>query len=248
LFRLSWGAKNQQGAEWEKTRAEFESRLAKMSRDAKSNSTLVPRAVYGFFPANSSGDDLIIYDPAPFEAARRESNSNGTAPEKIEIARFTFPRQDGDDYLCISDYYRTVESGEVDVVALQVVTVGEAATERFDALQAAHEYTEAYFFHGLAVQAAEATAQYVNLLVRRQLGLEDKRGKRYSWGYPACPELSDHQTVLRLLPEAESKLGMSLTSAYQWLPEQSTAAIFAHHPDAKYYSVGVSRTEQLTNA
>jgi 5-methyltetrahydrofolate--homocysteine methyltransferase len=130
------------------------------------------------------------------------------------------------------------------VVPLQVVTVGEAATERFDAAQAEDEYSEAYYFHGLAVQTAEATANYVHEHVRRELGIPAERGKRYSWGYPACPDLEDHRVVFDLLP-AEAELGMSLTSAFQLVPEQSTAAIIVHHPAAKYYSVGVDRTEQL---
>lgn len=125
--------------------------------------------------------------------------------------------------------------------------MGERATEKFDALQAANEYTEAYFFHGLAVQAAEATATYMHRFINRELGIPVERGKRYSWGYPACPDLSDHLTVFRLLP-AEEKLGMTLTAAYQLVPEQSTAAIVVHHPDAKYYSVGISRAEQLADA
>ena len=237
LFRLSWGAKNAHGAEWDKISADFEARLARMSREAIHKHLLEPRAVYGYFPANSDGDDLIIFDPTLYAA-------EGT---KTEIARFHFPRQDAGEFLCISDYYRSLSSGETDVVALQVVTVGESATRHFESLQSAHEYTEGYFFHGLAVQSAEATAQYVNQHIRRELGLDPKQGKRYSWGYPACPDLEDHAQVLKLLPEAAEKLGMSLTAAYQWVPEQSTAAIFAHHPEAKYYAVGGGRLEQLTS-
>jgi 5-methyltetrahydrofolate--homocysteine methyltransferase len=116
------------------------------------------------------------------------------------------------------------------------VTVGREATERFDALQEAGEYTEAYFFHGLAVQTAEATAEFIHRHIRRELGLEEGRGKRYSWGYPAIPDLADHVKVFRLLP-AESALGMRLTAAYQLVPEQSTAAIVVHHPAAKYFAV-----------
>src|SRR5207248_6585742 len=136
-----------------------------------------------------------------------------------------FPRQDGGEHLCISDYYRSKASGEIDVVTLQIVTVGQAATEHYDKLQGANEYTEAYFFHGLAVQSAEATAQYVNMHVRRELCIPENRGKRYSWGYPACPDLEDHTKVLQLLPEAATKLGMQLTVSYRWISEQSTAAI-----------------------
>jgi 5-methyltetrahydrofolate--homocysteine methyltransferase len=238
LYRLSWGAKNARGEEWAKLEADFEERLAWMQKDAIRKGTLHPQAVYGYFPCQSDGDDLIIYDP------QRWSDEG----EKVEIARFNFPRQPDGDFLCISDYYASVDSGQMDVCPLQIVTVGEAATANFEELQAADQYSEAYFFHGLAVQTAEAVATYVNNFICRELNIPTNRGKRYSWGYPACPDLEDHQVVLKLLPDAAKKLGMSLTSAYQWIPEQSTAAIFAHHPDAKYYSVGVNRVEQLLNA
>jgi len=130
------------------------------------------------------------------------------------------------------------------VVAFQVVTVGQEATERFDKLQAAGDYSEGYFTHGLAVQTAEATADYLHEHIRRELGLAAEQGNRYSWGYPAIPELEDHQKVFQLLP-VEKELGMTLSAAYQLIPEQSTAAIIVPHKDAKYYSVGESRVEQL---
>jgi 5-methyltetrahydrofolate--homocysteine methyltransferase len=256
LYRLSWGASNTHGDAWTKLEAEFEARLEAMTRDALRDKTLRPQAVYGFFPANSDGDDLIIYDPAPFQHA--SSNGNGSkAPlhegeglgvrvARSEIARFKFPRQPYGEYLCISDYFAPV-GGAVDTVALQVVTVGEIASETFDRLQGANEYSEAYFFHGLAVQAAEATANYVNrMVINKGMNIPGGQGKRYSWGYPACPDLQDHEIVLKLLPQAVSALGLTLTPSYQWVPEQSTAAIVVHHPDAKYYSVGAAdRTEQI---
>jgi 5-methyltetrahydrofolate--homocysteine methyltransferase len=132
----------------------------------------------------------------------------------------------------------------MDVVAFQVVTVGQKATLVFEEYQEAGEYAEAYYFHGLAVQMAEATADFLHAHIRRELNLSPDRGKRYSWGYPAIPELEDHQKVFELLP-AESALGMNLTSAYQLVPEQSTAAIIVHHPDAKYFNIGTSRVQQL---
>ncbi len=131
------------------------------------------------------------------------------------------------------------------VVAFQVVTVGQEATEKFDALEAAGDYSEAYFVHGLAVQTAEAAANYLHEHVQRELGIPKTQGKRYSWGYPAIPDLDDHTKVFELLP-AEEALGMSLSAAYQLIPEQSTAAIILHHADAKYYTIGESRTEQLS--
>ncbi|MEJ5240637.1 MAG: methionine synthase [Anaerolineales bacterium] len=233
LFRLSWGAKNAHGEEWERLRAEFEERLARMQKEAMRYGWLKPQGVYGYWPCQSEGDDLILYDPATLQSS---------SPE--EIMRFTFPRQPDQDRLCLADYFASVDSGKFDVVAFQVVTVGAAATERFEHLQAEGNYSEAYFFHGLAVQTAEATAEYLHRHIRRELGLAEGQGKRYSWGYPAIPELEDHRKVFDLLP-AESALGMSLTVAYQLVPEQSTAAIIVHHPEAKYYSVGESRVEQL---
>jgi 5-methyltetrahydrofolate--homocysteine methyltransferase len=237
LFRLSWGARNAHGDEWARLEREFEARLARMKRAALADGTLRPQAVYGYFPAQAAGDAVILHDPALYA---------GSGALR-EMARFTFPRQPFGEYLCLADYFAPVGSGRVDVCPLQVVTVGAGATGHFDALQAAHEYTEAYFFHGLAVQTAEATATYLNRHINRELGLPIERGKRYSWGYPACPDLADHTTLFRLLP-AEEMLGMALTPAYQLVPEQSTAALVVHHPDAKYYSVGVSRIEQLTEA
>lgn len=251
LFRLNWGATNTHGEAWVKLEAEFEARLDRMSREALREKTLQPQAVYGYFPAVSEGDDLIIFDPAPFEAALAAHPEGATqqvyaSVERREIARLGFPRQPFGDYLCISDYFTPASSGLIDAVALQVVTVGNEATRAFERLQKADNYSEAYFLHGLGVQSAEATAVYVNRqVVNAGLGIPANQGKRYSWGYPACPELRDHQTVLRLLPQAETELGMGLSPSYQWMPEQSTAAIVVHHPDAKYFSVGVDRVEQI---
>jgi 5-methyltetrahydrofolate--homocysteine methyltransferase len=146
--------------------------------------------------------------------------------------------------LCLADYFTSVDSDQVDTVAFQVVTVGHSATERFDSIQDSGNYSEAYYTHGLAVQTAEAAAEYLHRHIRRELGLPDEQGKRYSWGYPAIPELEDHSKVFGLLP-AERELKMELSSAFQLVPEQSTAAIIVHHPEAKYYNVGVSRMEQL---
>jgi 5-methyltetrahydrofolate--homocysteine methyltransferase len=230
LYRLSWGAKNTHGAEWDKMKKDFDDRLAKMTKEAIKEGSLKPQAVYGYFACQADGDSLIIYEDAE---------------GKKELTRFDFPRQPYDDHLALSDYYATVESGQMDVVALQVVTVGQQASDKFDKMQAANDYTEAYFFHGLAVQTAEATANYLHEHIRRELGIGEKQGKRYSWGYPAIPELEDHFKVFALLPAAETELGMSLSTSGQLIPEQSTAAIIVHHEKAKYYSVGESRVEQL---
>ena len=235
LFRLSWGAKNAHGEEWQTIKAEFEARLAKMQKQAILKKWLQPQAVYGYWPCQADGDELIIYDPETIDDA------------PVEINRFSFPRQPAGDHLCLADYFAALPSDQYDLVVLQVVTVGQVATQRFDQLQDAGDYTEAYYFHGLAVQTAEATAEYLHRHIRRELGLPEGQGKRYSWGYPAIPELDDHRKVFDLLP-AEEELGMILTSAYQLVPEQSTAAIILHHPDAKYYTVGESRVEQLMKA
>jgi len=233
LYRLSWGAKNTHGEAWEKLRAEFDQRLDRMKRQALQEGWLQPQAVYGYWPCQADGNDLIIYEPASVEAGQPN-----------ELLRFNFPRQQAGEYLCLADYYAPVGSNRMDVVALQVVTVGQAASERFERLQSANDYTEAYFTHGLGVQTAEATADYLHNHIRRELGLEAEQGKRYSWGYPAIPDLDDHKKVFRLLPAA-SELGMDLTPAYQLVPEQSTAAIIVHHPQARYYNIGESRVEQL---
>ncbi len=140
--------------------------------------------------------------------------------------------------MCIADYFRSVGSSDVDVVGFQIVTVGDAASERFQTLQTAGEYTEAFYVHGLAVETAEAVAEWMHRKIRHDLGLPGGQGKRYSWGYGACPDLEDHAQLFKILP-AEQSLGMQLTSAFQLIPEQSTAAIIVHHPQAKYYAVRV---------
>ncbi len=231
LFRLSWGAKNTQGQAWEKLQAEYEERLRSMQQAAKQQGWLHPQAVYGYWPCQTDGDALVLYDPA-------------APPSKKEITRFVFPRQPGGESLSLADYFTACESDTIDVVALQAVTVGSAATARFEALQESGDYAEGYFFHGLAVQTAEASAETLHRRIRTELGLQPGQGKRYSWGYPAIPTLEDHRKVFDLLP-AETELGMSLTAAYQLVPEQSTAAIILHHPAARYFSIGESRIEQL---
>ncbi|HZI41176.1 MAG TPA: vitamin B12 dependent-methionine synthase activation domain-containing protein, partial [Gemmatimonadaceae bacterium] len=226
LYRLQWGVRGS-GPQYEATvKNEFEPVLARLTREAKRDGWLEPKAVYGFFPTQSRGNDLLIYDPLAY-------SRDGTTHE---IARFHFPRQEGRERLCIADYFRSVESSDVDVVGLQVVTVGDRAAQKFQELQSAGEYTEAFYVHGLAVETAEALAEWLHRRLRRELGVPGGRGKRYSWGYGACPELEDHATVFKLLP-VERELGMELTSAFQLVPEQSTAAIIVHHPDAKYYAV-----------
>jgi 5-methyltetrahydrofolate--homocysteine methyltransferase len=226
LYRLQWGGRGS-GAEYDRmVREEFEPALARLKREAVAEGWLHPKAVYGYFPTQSIGNDLVIYEPEPY--AR-----DGTLVEKT---RFHFPRQEGRERLCIADYFRSSTSGDVDIVAFQVVTVGDEATRRFERQQAAGEYSEAFYQHGLAVESAEAVAEWMHRRIRRELGIPGGRGKRYSWGYGACPDLEDHAQLFKLLP-AEEALGMELTSAFQLIPEQSTAAVIVHHPQAKYYAV-----------
>jgi 5-methyltetrahydrofolate--homocysteine methyltransferase len=227
LFRLQWGARGS-GAQYEATvRNEFLPVLERLKADAIAEGWLRPQAVYGYFPAQTEANDVIIYDPAAYAA------DGGSLRE---IARFHFPRQEGRERLCLADYFRPVSSGDVDVIGLQIVTVGDEATRRFEALQAAGEFAEAYYVHGIAVEAAEAVAEWMHRHLRAELGVPHGQGKRYSWGYGACPDLDDHATLFRLLP-AEAALGMELSSAFQLIPEQSTAALIVHHPEAKYYAV-----------
>ncbi len=225
LYRLQWGARGS-GDQYDRTvREEFEPALKRLKADAKNNGWVKPEAVYGYFPSQSAGNDIIIYDPAAY------SSDGGSLRE---IARFHFPRMVGRERLCLADYVRSVDSGVVDVIPLQIVTVGRESTRRFEELQGRNEYTEAYYSHGLAVEAAEAVAEWMHRRIKNELGVPD--GKRYSWGYGACPDLDDHAVVFKLLPARET-LGMDLTEAFQLLPEQSTAAIIIHHPEAKYYAV-----------
>jgi len=226
LYRLQWGGRGS-GPEFDRMVKEvFQPTLARLRKEVVAGGWLKPRAVYGYFPVQSVDNDLVVYDPTAY-------TRDGSL---VEQTRFHFPRQDGRERLCISDYFRSATSTDVDVVALQIVTVGDDASRRFEALQTAGEYSEALYSHGIAVEAAEATAEWMHRRVRRELGIPGNRGKRYSWGFGACPDLEDHEQLFKLLP-AEAELGMQLTSAYQLIPEQSTAAIHVHHPQAKYYAV-----------
>ena len=231
LFRLSWGGSSVKGAQWEAlVRDEFEPRLRRFRALAQRSALLQPKVVYGYFPAAGDGDDVVIYDPADI---------------RVEIARLPFTRQTGGQHLCLADYLRKPGPGhEVDVIALQVVTVGSAVSERIDAMQQSGDYSESYFLHGFSVQAAEALAEHTHRRIRSELGIAGDRGKRYSWGYGACPDLTQHETVWRLL-DAERAIGTELTTAHQIVPEQSTAAIIIHHPQATYFNAAASR-ELLT--
>ena len=220
LFRVSWGGASQRGADWKVLQKSFSARLERMKQEAQAERWLTPAGLYGFFPAQSDGNDLVIFDPQD---------------QALTAARLSFPRQAADERLCLADFFMPLGAPVVDVVVLQVVTVGADATARFDAMDAKDAYSEAYFSHGLAVRTAEAATELLCEQVRRDLGLAGHRGVRFAWGFGALPDVEEHRKVFDLLP-AERELGMSLTSAGQLIPEQSTATLLVHHPEARYFN------------
>jgi 5-methyltetrahydrofolate--homocysteine methyltransferase len=176
--------------------------------------------VYGYFPAAADGETLVVYD---------------IEDENREIARFPFPRQEDRDGLCLADYFRGAGTGERDLVAFQIVTIGDKLLAKSEAMMKGGDYSEGYYLHGYGVRLAEAAAEHVNKVIRDELGLGKDRGLRYSWGYPACPDHTQHHTLFELLP-ARELLGMDVTEAGALVPELSTAASVVHHPAAKYFS------------
>jgi 5-methyltetrahydrofolate--homocysteine methyltransferase len=218
LFKLHWGGRGVKGEEWRRLVAEdFQPRLERMWRE---QDYLRPRALLGYFECNSEGNELIVWDPADRDR---------------ELSRLIFPRQPRHDRICLADFYRPLESPERDVCALQAVTAGPDVTERIGRLEREGEFAEQLFVHGLGVQAAEGIAEWLHARVRRDLGIERDQGRRYSWGYPACPDQSEHEKVFELL-DAPS-IGLSLSGGYAVEPEQSTVAIVAHHPQAVYFGM-----------
>jgi 5-methyltetrahydrofolate--homocysteine methyltransferase len=222
LYRLHWGAKNAKGETWERlVRDEFEPRLERMKREALAGGVVRVRAAYGFWPAAADGDHVVVYDPE--DPAR-------------EVERFAFPRQSDRERLCLADYLRSsTPLPAADYVGFLIVSVSDTLLERSTAMMKGGEYTEGYYLHGFGVRLAEAAAEWVHRRMRREWGIDEGRGLRYAWGYPACPDHMQHETVYRLLP-ARERLRMDLTSAGALVPELSTAAIVFHHPEAKYFS------------
>jgi 5-methyltetrahydrofolate--homocysteine methyltransferase len=227
LYRLSWGASNTKGDAFDTlVRDEFDPRLRRYQHESEAGGLLRPKVAYGYYPAAGIGNDVVLYDP----------NDAGR-----EIARFAFARQVGGEHLCLADYLREPQEGRgIDVVALQVVTVGTHASEMTEALQARGDYSESYFLHGFTVQSAEALAEWAHRRMRTELRLPHERGKRYSWGYGACPDLSQHAIAFGVL-DAQARIGVELTEAFQIVPEQSTAAIVIHHPRASYFNAAAVR-------
>ena len=233
LYRMSWGAKKVRGQEWKDLKQEFDRRRWRMLEEAQKEGWIQPQAVYGYFPVWKDGYELIVFDP-----------QTSTIEKPIELTRLSFPRQKDGEGLCLSDYFLAVGSKLIDIVPLQVVTVCKAATERIAQLDSEDRYSDGYFLHGLAVQMAEASAEFLHQRIKQELGLTAEQGERYSWGYPALPWLKEHRKVFDLLP-AEKELGLRLTEAYFFVPEQTTAAMVVHHPQAKLFDSGISRIDLL---
>jgi len=219
LFKLHWGGRGVKGEAWEKLIGEdFRPRLERMWAE---QDYLRPKAVLGYFPCNSDGNDLVIFDPED--------------PDR-EISRLVFPRQPKHDRICLADFYRPLgDDGVRDVVALQGVTVGSEVTDLMDKLEEDGEFAEQLFTHGLGVQSAEGLAEWLHQDVRSELGIGAAQGRRYSWGYPACPEQSEHTKVWDLLDL--NRIGMYLSDGFAVMPEQSTVAIISHHPQAVYFGM-----------
>jgi 5-methyltetrahydrofolate--homocysteine methyltransferase len=223
LFKLHWGGRGKKGEEWRRIVEGYDGEegfAPKLERMWREQDYLNPRARIGYFPAASDGNELVIFDPDDHDR---------------EIERLVFPRQPKHDRICLADFYRPLDSGERDVVALQGVTVGPEVTERIERLERDGEFAEQLFTHGLGVQTAEGLAEWLHAEARRELGIEPDQGRRYSWGYPACPDQSEHEKVWRLLDL--ERIGMTLSDGYAVMPEQSTVAIIAHHPQAVYFGM-----------
>ncbi|MDO8349436.1 MAG: vitamin B12 dependent-methionine synthase activation domain-containing protein, partial [Planctomycetota bacterium] len=238
LFRLQWQYKQGKRAEADYLRfvAEtVEPRFRDLVKKVRADKTLEPRVVYGWWPCYSERNTLVVLDPKD---------------KKSEVCRFDFPRQPGGRRLCLTDFFAKKESGRTDVVGFSLVTMGAAATHTSEQLFRENRYDEYLHFHGLSVEGAEALAEYWHKRMRQQLAIahhdadaiddlfkQKYQGSRYSFGYPACPNLEDQQKLLPLL-EA-SRIGVVLSEEFQLVPEQSTSAVICHHPAAKYFNVSV---------
>jgi 5-methyltetrahydrofolate--homocysteine methyltransferase len=233
LFRNQWQYRPNEG----ETDADFKDRIRPLLREqlgaAKSGGYLVPQVVYGYFPVNADGNDLIVW-----------TDDTRT----VEKTRFHYPRQKVAPYMCIADFYRSVESGEKDYAAFHIVTMGSPVSEKAAELFAENKYNDYMVLHGIGVEMAEALAEYWHHRIRTEWGYVDQdgpslaglfrqqyRGGRYSWGYPACPDLEDNATVAALLEAGRIGIEVSEETGWQYQPEQTTSAIICHHPKAKYF-------------
>jgi 5-methyltetrahydrofolate--homocysteine methyltransferase len=232
LFRNQWQFRPEGGESDEEFKARIRPTLREELAKAKAGGLLVPQVVYGYFAANSDGDDLVIWA----DESRAE-----------ELARFRFPRQRKDKFLCIADFFRPA-TDEIDYAAFHIVTMGPAVSEATAKLFADDRYQEYLLLHGLGVEMAEALAELWHKRIRTEWGFADEdgpslgglfrqqyRGGRYSSGYPACPDLEDNVTILDLLDGARIGLECSEETGYQYQPEQTTSALICHHPQAKYF-------------
>ncbi len=234
LFKGQWQFK-QGKMPAEEYKALVREKVKPIYEELKERSTveelLVPRIVYGYFPCQSEGNDLIVY-----------------GEDQRERVRFTFPRQPAGKHLCLADFFASRESNRMDVVAFHLVTVGRRASEYAHELFKADNYTDYLYFHGLSVESAEALAEMWHQVVRQELGIaqsdageltklfrQEYQGSRFSFGYPACPNLEDQEKLFTLLDPG--RIDVSLTEEFQLEPEQSTSAIIVHHPEAKYFSI-----------
>jgi 5-methyltetrahydrofolate--homocysteine methyltransferase len=234
LFVGQWGLKGNRGEYEEMVLTQGRPRLRSLMNEVQSNGWLNAAVVYGYFPCYSEGNDLVIL--------HHEGENKGK-----ERTRFTFPRQRRDRRLCISDFFASKDSGKTDVVAFHVVTMGASVSKAAAELFEANKYREYLELHGLSVQLTEALAEHWHARVREELSVKDEdsdelqgildqgyRGSRYSFGYPACPDL-EQQVQLCSLLEPE-RIGVELSEEFQLHPEQSTSAIVVHHPEAKYFN------------
>jgi len=248
LFKNQWQLKTASQADYLRLVEEkFRPVLRKLEDEVFESGLFAPAVVYGYFPAQGDGNDVIVYEPPKTQAAR----PCGTRWDEglPELLRFTFPRQREGRRLSIADFFAPKSSGKMDVLGLSLVTIGPAASLETQRLFEGGEYTKYLYLHGLSVETAEALAEFHHKKMREELGIagEDApqirdlfhqkyRGSRYSFGYPACPNLED-QTKLFALLKPEENVGVRLTSGFLLEPEQSTSAIVVHHPAAKYFVV-----------
>ncbi|HSZ70672.1 MAG TPA: homocysteine S-methyltransferase family protein [Solirubrobacteraceae bacterium] len=252
LFKLHWGGRGVKGEAWRKLLDEdFQPRLERMWRE---QDYLHPRALLGFFPCYAQGNEIVVLDPAVAEPAGAtdpaDPGSTYRAPAldpadpAAELTRFVCPRQPKGDRICLADFFRPAKPDgsppdELDVIAVQAVTVGAEVTELMAKLEADGEFAEQLFVHGLGVQTAEGLAEWLHAEARAMLGIPAAQGRRYSWGYPAVPEQAEHLKVERLLGLGD--IGMRITDGYAPEPEQSTLALVAHHPQAIYFGTRQGR-------